>query len=455
MHISEEERRAQASEIKEIYYRELYRRTVHSYKDMLEEQSLTLADLETKIQSYYNKTFQTLHNYYSRYTQEWEQYESCQELAIPVLVNALKRMLPKFSRNYDVADLNVNYYIGQLSSPDKSDQEKACIKEFFFENWYRVLNKKEYDHKMQSVNKLCDAFYLLQPQVKDRVNKDQGISRLEWHSLEHPQLYEKLIEFQETMLSNPKIKELVKLLGKRSNDYDRTEDSSGIPKHLLVNHSTQSDIIGISQGGNLNSLLPIEYCYLSEQNMTALFMQRYIEKRLQVFEHQSEDIAPSTNKSDKVPGYGPFIICVDTSYSMTIGKRETLSKSAILAIAMLTEKTHRKCYIINFSDQTISLAIEELSTGLPELANFLNQRFEGGTDIAPALEEASNIIDTNEFRHSDIVIISDFEFTQMSSQLEHTIATIKERQSSIYALVFGKRPEHQYLELCDKCWFYD
>ena len=189
--------------------------------------------------------------------------------------------------------------------------------------------------------------------------------------------------------------------------------------------------------------------------MTALFMQSYIEKRLQVFENQSEDIAPSINKSNKVPGYGPFVICVDTSYSMTEGNREILSKSAILAIAMLTEKTHRKCHIINFSDHTISLTIEELGTDLPKIADFLNQRFEGGTDLEPALEEASNIINTYEYQHSDILIISDFEFTYMSSQLKQTIATIKERQSSLYALVFGKRAEPRYLKVCDECWYFE
>ena len=455
MHISEEERRAQATEIKNIYFSELSRRTLDAYKDVLEEQTLTQADFEAKIHAYYNLTVPTLQNYYSRYTQEWERYESFQELATPILVNALRRMLPRFAKNYDVADLNVRYYIEQLSSPDKSDQEKACIKDFFFENWYRVLNKKEYDHKMLTINHLCDNFYLLQSKVKDRLVKDTGISRLEWHALNLPYLHEKLIEFEKIMLTNPHINEIIQLLGQRSNDFDRTESLSGIPKHLLVNRSTQSDIIGISQGHNLSSLLPIEYCYLSDPTMTALFMQRYIEKRLQVFEHQSEDIAPSINKSNKVPGYGPFIICVDTSYSMTEGKRETLSKSAILAIAMLTEKTHRKCHIINFSDHTISLTIEELGADLPKIADFLNKRFEGGTDLEPALEEASNIINTDEYHHSDILIISDFEFTRMSSQLEHTIATIKERNSSIYGLVLGKHPEEEYLEVCDKCWYFE
>ena len=96
MHISEEERRAQATEIKNIYFSELSRRTLEEYKDILEEQRLSQADLEARIHAYYNHTLPTLQNYYSRYRQEWEHYESLQQLATPILVNALRRMLPRF-----------------------------------------------------------------------------------------------------------------------------------------------------------------------------------------------------------------------------------------------------------------------------------------------------------------------------------------------------------------------
>lgn len=36
---------------------------------------------------------------------------------------------------------------------------------------------------MLTINHLCDNFYFLKSQVKDRVVKDTGISRLEWHAL--------------------------------------------------------------------------------------------------------------------------------------------------------------------------------------------------------------------------------------------------------------------------------
>lgn len=140
-------------------------------------------------------------------------------------------------------------------------------------------------------------------------------------------------------------------------------------------------------GNDLNSLLPVEYCYLADDALRAVFMERYAEKRLQLFDYQSKETEPVKDDKHKVSGQGPYIICVDTSGSMQ-GNREILSKSAILAIAQLTEKTHRKCYVINFSDEAVSLLIEDLGRDMPRLAEFLNKRFDGGTDIEPALREA-------------------------------------------------------------------
>ncbi len=120
--------------------------------------------------------------------------------------------------------------------------------------------------------------------------------------------------------------------------------------------------------------------------------------------------------------------------------RETekiLSKSAILAIAQLTEKTHRKCYVINFSDEAVSLLIEDLGRDMPKLAEFLNKRFDGGTDIEPALREAAHIINGNDFRESDIVLISDFEMPPLSRDLMEQVKVIKRRKTSFFGLVFG------------------
>ena len=125
---------------------------------------------------------------------------------------------------------------------------------------------------------------------------------------------------------------------------------------------------------------------------------------------------------------------------------------AILAIAQLTEKTHRKCYVINFSDEAVALSIEDLGKDIPKLAEFLNQRFEGGTDINPALKEASHIINGNDYQDSDIILISDFEMPPVNNHTAELIRQMKARKTSFFGLVFGNKPEMEYLNICEKYW---
>ena len=135
------------------------------------------------------------------------------------------------------------------------------------------------------------------------------------------------------------------------------------------------------------------------------------------------------------------------------GERERLAKSAILAISMLTEKTRRKCYVINFSDEAVGLAIGDMSRDLPKLADFLAKSFGGGSDLEPALNEAYRIIQGNDYKDSDIVMISDFEMPPMTwGMSEIKVKQMKAKKTSFFGLVFGNKPEVEYLNLCDKYW---
>ncbi len=119
----------------------------------------------------------------------------------------------------------------------------------------------------------------------------------------------------------------------------------------------------------IEQLLPMEYCYLADDALRAVLMERYAEKRLQLFDYQSKETEPVKDDEHKVSDKDPILSVWILAGSMQ-GDREILSKSAILAIARLTEKTHRKCYVINFSDEAVSLLIEDLGRDMPKLAEF-------------------------------------------------------------------------------------
>lgn len=438
-------------DLKTIYSHELKERTLKAFEADLASGMLHKAELEEKVMAYYRKTTPSLQEYYSRYTPEWDAFYSCLHLPVFSFVEYLKQMRGAFKKRYELAELNIDYYIRELSDAWEFRREGGELKEFFLDKWYGLLNRKEYDYQYRHIDTLCNDFYLLQRRHGSQANNQAISSRIEWLLQNFPHLYEKLLPYERAMKRHPAIRQLIQLLGKRSKDNQKYDCTSGIDKQRLVSHSTQSDITGITLGNNLNSLLPIEYCYLADETMRPLFLERFTEKRLQVFDYKSEETASNKDKRHKVSGQGPYIICVDTSGSM-IGEREVLSKSAILAIAQLTEKTHRKCYVINFSDEAVALSIEDLGKDISKLAEFLNQRFEGGTYINPALKEASHIINGNDYQDSDIILISDFEMPPVNNHTAELIRQMKARKTSFFGLVFGNKPEMEYLNICEKYW---
>ena len=436
-----------------IYSRELKERTLKAFEGDMAAGILRKPELEEKILAYYRKTTPSLQEFYSRYTPEWDAFYSCLHLPVLAFVEYLRQMRGAFKKRYALTELNIEYYIRTMADAWEYQGEGEVLKELFLDKWFALLNRKEYDYQYQHINRLCDDFYLIQQKHGSQADNKPYHSRLEWLLHTRPEIKRDMLVYERTMKNHPTIRQLVQLLGKWSKQNLKYDSASGINKQLLVGHASASDITGITQGDNLNCLLPIEYCYLSDDVLRPVFLERFAEKRLQVFDYKSEQTASNQGHPQKISGQGPFIVCVDTSGSMQ-GERERLAKSAILAIALLTETTHRKCYVINFSDESVSLLVEDLGRDIPKLAEFLNQSFRGGTDIEPALKEAMHVIVGNDFKDSDIVLISDFEIPPMNYRLCEMVDRMKACKTTFYGLVFGNQPESEYLNICEKYWLF-
>lgn len=89
------------------------------------------------------------------------------------------------------------------------------------------------------------------------------------------------------------------------------------------------------------------------------------------------------------------------------GERERIAKSALLAIAELTEVQHRKCYVILFSDDIECIEITDLGSSFDRLVDFLCQSFHGGTDIEPVITHALRKISEEGYSEADIITVSD------------------------------------------------
>ena len=406
---------------------ELRRRCFECLREALQHGTVRPGELEGAVWEYYRKTAPSLQEFYSRYTPEWEVFYEHEQLLPSDFLDFLYRMQLAFRKRYALAELDVPYYIERLERLPLLSPERKRLQELFLDKWHRLLTNKEYDYQYHHIESLCEGFALLDKQNGLKTVADVTGSRVRWLLLNRPELYRRIVPYEKVMEQNRHIRELVRVLGKHSKGEKRSFDPlGGIREEQLVRHAVRSDIEGVTLGNDLNHLLPMEYCYLTDEALRPVFMQKFVEKRLQVFDSRSAEDSSTLQKGRKpVSGQGPFVVCLDTSGSMQ-GKRETLAKSALLAVAKLVDSTHRKCYVINFAEDIHCMLIKDLRTDLPLLADFLNYRFDGGTDMAPALKEAIRMIQTNGWHRSDVVMISDFEMPPVEDELMKQIVQNRE-----------------------------
>ncbi|MGL6013894.1 MAG: vWA domain-containing protein, partial [Shewanella oncorhynchi] len=132
---------------------------------------------------------------------------------------------------------------------------------------------------------------------------------------------------------------------------------------------------------------------------------------------------------------GPMVICVDTSGSMQ-GMPETIAKAVTLFMSCKAKEQKRPCYLINFST---GLQYLDLGPGLSmeSVIEFLSMSFYGGTDVAPALAHALEVMQKDDYRNADLLIISDFIMGSLPVKLQQRIEEARYFGNSFYSLVVG------------------
>lgn len=445
--------------LQEIYYKKLQRIAYDVYDWQLHNQIIRPEELDTDIHRYFHHTQPSLQDFYSRYASQWEYFHEMSEASDAKFLQFLKNSAYPFSMKYHLVDLNVKYYLQRFTAISPRSKEWKTLRVLFFDKWHTLLSNNEFNYQMEHIEQLCDDFYRIHLSLCQSLPV-RGSSRLVWLLRNHKKIAEQILEYEETIKQNPVIRELVEILGrKHQSSRKRFKMTAGIHRKEIVSHATRSDITGICEGNDLNSLLPLEYCYLAEKSLQPVFFERFIEKRLQIIDYRSHEKQVINDKKTvgnevSEEAEGPFIVCLDTSGSMA-GERERIAKSTLLAIAELTEVQHRKCYIILFSDDIECIEITDLGSSFDRLVDFLCQSFHGGTDIEPVITHALRKISEEGYMEADIITVSDFEMPPVSDVLGQSIERAKAKETKMYAISLGgKSAEKSFLKLCDKYWEY-
>ena len=245
------------------------------------------------------------------------------------------------------------------------------------------------------------------------------------------------------------MRKIAALLGREEENGNKKIEHSSIDQSIKT-HNHKEEMSGVTLGRDLANLLPQELSMLKDENLELLFNLKYIQNRLFCFEKQGyETIQKEHYKMAK--NEGAMIICVDTSSSMS-GNREYLAKAITLFLATKASMQNRACYLINFSTdiETMELSGKDNARNL---INFLTMSFNGGTDVAPALKEGLKKMQEDSFKQSDLIVISDGCFGDISQNLQQQMQDQRHKGNKFYLLDIDDNSNEK--TFFDTHWVYD
>lgn len=421
-------------------------------------------EMEEEIQRYFAKKKSGLQDVYSYHGEQWDYYYQVASASDADFLPMLQQARSAFARLYAPTELDVTYYMEQLVRYSRTDGRWQALRHHFTRKWKRMLEDREHIYQQHHIEQLCEGYFRMvsanAAMLQNVGGKGEGLSpRLAWLQLtQSPELRVKLRQLAHVIRKSPLIKELNQVLGRKKADEQRLYQAmNGKTPVSLLRSATHSDIVGITEGNNLNALLPVEYCFLSDAVLEPIFYRRYAEKKLAVFDavsRQTERAEASSRRGrdlQKRAKHGPFVVCVDISASMT-GGRELLSKAIVLSLALMADKLRRPCRVILFSDQTEVIELNNLYSDLALLETFLCNSFHGGSDMVCAMKESVDTLMREDFRYADLLWLSDFEMEPLPAMWKQYVNELKQRGMRLYAVSFGNRGDKSYRDLADRVW---
>lgn len=272
-----------------------------------------------------------------------------------------------------------------------------------------------------------------------------------------------LTQWAERIKNDPNLKNLCELIGRmrkeqKSYRFETIQRSIQYQQITPDIHSNE-EIVGIELGNDLERVLPQELSLLSDPDTALLFDLKFIENRLMCFSKQGnaltshEKIIEEQVSIEEEDKKGPIILCIDTSGSMS-GAPEYVAKAIALTLATQAAAQKRDCYLINFSTRIETLNLSPPQT-LANLIDFLMMSFHGGTDVAPALLQGLRMMQSEQYKKADLLVISDFILDGLSDAIVQQCNLQKEQKSRFFSLAIGSFRIQNISEIFDQEWTYN
>lgn len=262
--------------------------------------------------------------------------------------------------------------------------------------------------------------------------------------------FEILRQYADFLEKDESLNEFAETLGKH-NRIQRIYEKEVREKVIVKNEwkpkpAYKGQISGIRMSSDISSVLPSELALFSNPATKKLFELKFAQNQLMSFKYETfvpeekNEIQTEEISKEKEEQKGPVIICVDTSGSMN-GTPENIAKTITFALSKIALQEKRNCYLISFSTdiETLDLSFKDKTNNevLSTLVEFLKKSFNGGTDASLALSHAVELLQTENWKNADVLMISDFVMGSLGEDLENKIESEKKKNTDFFSLVIG------------------
>ncbi|MFW5788787.1 MAG: VWA domain-containing protein, partial [Spirochaetota bacterium] len=337
--------------------------------------------------------------------------------------------------------------------------------------WRETLEEDRSNHRARLLGRALGSFIRELEEIVPRLAREQRVVRdvfgnedalwdlsmHEWESLP----VDGLEQAAHMLAEHPELDRLATILGRsRSVTERRTRIATERRVRLRPVGIGKSEVTGIRTGDDLTSLIASEVALLAQPETEELFYAKLADRQLLVLDYNRQRIVEdlkehSVSISEEVPvERGPAIVCVDTSGSM-LGLPERVAKATVLALAVRMREQRRTMEVIAFSSQVRSFALDHVHAHLADLAAFLEGGFHGGTDLRKALAVAIETLEGQEYRHADVLVVSDFRVPKIADRFLDRISRQHHRGTLFHSLTVAARPVIDPLHIFDTSWLFN
>lgn len=293
------------------------------------------------------------------------------------------------------------------------------------------LRKDDLERRLQSNLKNIPEYLRLNNIEKDEFYQAWGLMSGMWNTIDFERI-RKIVRIQKEY---PVIVKVANKMGRIADDEGKEHLHVSQGNVYKLEHSSKSDILGVTVGNDLNALLPSELAHCADDDLEDLFVYKYVTRKLQTFRYKSEIMQPARRLEIKPATVkGPMIVCLDTSGSM-VGKPEKIAYSLLVKILEIADRQRRSCFLIAFS---VSVNPIDVRKERARLLEFFSTTSCGDTNATRMLQTTFRLLQSSkEYMNADVLWISDFKIPLSLSELTDKMQEYQKADTHFYGLQLG------------------